>query len=599
MMLAQTSVQTSDGAYTDAFLDPLITVFNTVKESLFNTQGAALFAILSLLILMNIFQGKRHHLTSAEWAKTGDKLKAIAAAQKALRKKTTQNVCLWCGSIAKWQTLPGVSEVLTFVTKRTSSVLVPSANRSIIVVGKAGSGKTFSAIDPMLCSAIEQGHPILLYDYKADENGDGGQISYIATLAARYGYRVRIFAPGRAYTCAINPLDFLADKDDATTAKVLAEVFHKNLKTGGGKTDAFFGPAGQRLIQALLQFAKGTKYPDLAMAFSVAQLPNLVERLAYAAEQNRLSYFVQVNFSQFIQSGASEKTSSGIIATASDVLTRFIDPRLLTSLLGDTNVSPMIGEKEILVFQSDIFRQDVINPLLAAIINVVINKNFAVSRKVPLIFGADEFPTIFMPSSPRWPNEHRSKGFVGIFGYQSFPQLVEGYGEQNAKILAAACSTRFLFNPGDIQTAEGYSKEIGEKEVTYRTKSWSRTRGDDRGRNRSISEQVRTRPLILADEVMRFGVGECIFINPDYNQKPIHFKKRLQIPTKDIERRKTCEKLWPMVRKKLIRAESRRRHNLDLEKQIEIRFREAERLLPMPPSQGNNKGVSAFDTPQW
>ncbi|NJM98073.1 MAG: hypothetical protein HC800_13800 [Phormidesmis sp. RL_2_1] len=80
--------QTSDNAYTDAFLDPLVTVFNTIKEVLFNTQGAALFAILGLLILMNTFQGRRHHLTSAEWAKTGDKLKAIAAAQKALRKKT-------------------------------------------------------------------------------------------------------------------------------------------------------------------------------------------------------------------------------------------------------------------------------------------------------------------------------------------------------------------------------------------------------------------------------------------------------------------------------------------------------------------------------
>lgn len=80
----------------------------------------------------------------------------------------------------------------------------------------------------------------------------------------------------------------------------------------------------------------------------------------------------------------------------------------------------MIGEKEILVFQSDIFRQDVINPLLAAIINVVINKNFAVSRKMPLVFGADEFPTIFMPSSPRWPNEHRSKGFVEIWGRRMY-----------------------------------------------------------------------------------------------------------------------------------------------------------------------------------
>lgn len=99
-------------------------------------------------------------------------------------------------------------------------------------------------------------------------------------------------------------------------------------------------------------------------------------------------------------------------------------------------------------------------------------------------------------------------------------------------------------------------------------------------------------------DLLRFGVGECIFINPDYNQKLIHFKKRLQIPTKDIKRRNICEDLWPTVRERLIRNESRRRPNLDLEKQIEIRFKEAERLLPMPHSQDNNKGVNTFNVPQ-
>jgi type IV secretion system protein VirD4 len=91
----------------------------------------------------------------------------------------------------------------------------------------------------------------------------------------------------------------------------LAEVFHRNLTRGGGKADAFFGPAGQRLIQALLQFAKSTQYPDLAMAFCVVQLPNLVKRLSHAAKEERLPYFVQVNFAQFMSTGASEKTASG------------------------------------------------------------------------------------------------------------------------------------------------------------------------------------------------------------------------------------------------------------------------------------------------
>jgi type IV secretion system protein VirD4 len=89
--------------------------------------------------------------------------------------------------------------------------------------------------------------------------------------------------------------------------------------------------------------------------------------------------------------------------------------------------------------------------------------------------------------------------------------------------LLSSCSTRFWFNPGDVQTAQRYSDELGETEVTFKTHSYSRSRGDDWGRNRSTSEQVRTKKLMTPDEVMRFGVGECLYINPAYNQWPIHY----------------------------------------------------------------------------
>jgi type IV secretion system protein VirD4 len=148
----------------------------------------------------------------------------------------------------------------------------------------------------MVRSAIEQGHPVVLYDYKADAFGKGGQLSYLATLAARHRYNVQIFAPGRPYSCIINPLDFLQDANDSTTAGVLAEVFHRNLTRGGGKADAFFGPAGQRLIQALLQLAKSSQYPDLAMAFCVVQLPKLVKRLILCRSAGALTLFCSGQF---------------------------------------------------------------------------------------------------------------------------------------------------------------------------------------------------------------------------------------------------------------------------------------------------------------
>lgn len=582
----------------NAFIDPFVEAWQVIKGVLFSTQGFILIGLIAFIYVVSLFSGNKNKLTSGRFAGNGEKRKAVGRAFKQLKSNDADDVVLWCGTPPSWMSNGFIASLMTLISGKPPTVYVPDANRSTVVIGKAGSGKTFSTIDPMVRSAIEQNHPILLYDYKADEYGKGGQLSYLATLAARHKYNVQIFAPGRSYSCVINPLDFLKDENDTTTAATLAEVFHQNLTKGGGKSDAFFGPAGQRLIQALLQLAKSTQYPDLAMAFSVVQLPNLTERLSYAAEQERLPYFVQVSFSQFISTGGSEKTASGIIATASDVLTRFIAPDILQSLLGTTNISPILQRQEMLVFQSDIFRQDVINPLLAAIINVVVNLNCSVQREAPFIFSADEFPTIYMPQAPNWPNEHRSKGFSGIFGFQSFPQIVESYGEQRAKALLSSCSTRFWFNPGDVNTARQYSDELGETEVTFQTKSYSRSRGDDWGRNRSISEQVRTKKLISPDEVMRFGVGECIYVNPGYGQLPIHYEQ-LSIPKGDIQLKKECESLWEDVRDRMIRREHNRRPDMDIEQQLQLRLKEAERLLPLPPDEeetasagGKKKGKS-------
>lgn len=134
-----------------------------------------------------------------------------------------------------------------------------------------------------------------------------------------------------------------------------------------------------------------------------------------------------------------------------------------------------------------------------------------------------------------------------------------------------------------------------ETEVTFRTHSYSRSRGDDWGRNRSTSEQVRTKKLMTPDEVMRFGVGECLYINPAYNQWPIHYD-RIPIPKRDIQLKKECEGMWETIRDRMIRREHNRRPDLDMEEQIRIRLKEADRLLPLPSDEeevdGNNAGSS-------
>jgi type IV secretory pathway TraG/TraD family ATPase VirD4 len=70
-------------------------------------------------------------------------------------------------------------------------------------MGGPGSGKTFSVIDQALLSAIDQGFPVLLYDFKYPT-----QSKRIAGYAKSKGYKVNIFAPGYRESEICNPIDF-------------------------------------------------------------------------------------------------------------------------------------------------------------------------------------------------------------------------------------------------------------------------------------------------------------------------------------------------------------------------------------------------------
>ncbi len=567
--------------------EPIADAWSTISGILFSGQGMALIGILLVLGAMRVFSGgQTQGLAAGKWAGRTERLNAWKRTKKKLRGEDVDDVALWCGGSVK-QGFFG--KLLTFVTGDLPTTVVPDANRSTIVSGKPGSGKTFSAIDPMLKSAIEQGLPIVLYDYKADEQGAGGQTDFAATLAARHGYKLNIFAPGRDYTCTINPLDFMESPSDDITAKTLAEVFQKNMKGDNSGGDAFFGAAGQQLIQALLQFAKSTRYPDIPMAFATVRLQQLPERLIHAEKEGNLPVSVKIAFSQLMSTTGAEKTVSGIVSTAQDILTRFISPRILPAITKDTNISIQISGKEIIVFQSDIFRQEVVNPLLAAIINVVIDRNFSYQRETPLIFSADEFPTIYLPQAPRWVNEHRSKGFCGIFGFQSFPQIRDTYGKEQSAVMLAGTGSHFWFNPGDQNTAKDQSSFLGEEEIIIENKSKTHQRGEGRG-SISKSQQTQTKPLITAYEINQFKVGECIYLNPGFSDGdresiPQHLK-RIEIPEEDISLHKECEKMWlNTVRDRLIQREQGRRPNMNFEQQLQARFEEAERLLPLPPDE--------------
>jgi type IV secretion system protein VirD4 len=212
-----------------------------------------------------------------------EKLAATNLVLQQIRDRKHNKVTFWCGSPKYW--LPGkfknIGAKFQTIFGASPTVWIPHAERSTLVLGAPGSGKTFGTIDRMAESCMAQGFPLIVYDKKGD------QMKLLAPLAARYGYKVWIFAPGESYSEVINPLDFMENQEDAVTAAQIAQVINANAGSSG-KSDEFFSKAADLLAKALIQLAKGSDRPDLAMVYCIQSTDGFINKLHAAVQAGRV-----------------------------------------------------------------------------------------------------------------------------------------------------------------------------------------------------------------------------------------------------------------------------------------------------------------------
>ncbi|MEO1396239.1 MAG: TraM recognition domain-containing protein [Cyanobacteria bacterium J06634_5] len=472
------------------------------------------------------------------------------------------------------------------VSLKAGNVDIPQAQQSLVIAGAPDSGKTYSIIDPAIRSAIEQGFPLVIYDFK------GSQLETHAAWAAAQGYQVDIFAPGQPYTSVCNLLDFLRDETDSLMASQLAYVLQKNAQRDSGyKENDFFSSAGTTLVEAVMLLAKLTPYPDLLMAGKILSLSELPSRLRVAGESGWIPIWTMESLNQILSSEGAEKQIAGIVATAQRTLKSFTGKSLVDSFCGKTSVPLALTGKQVLFLQADIQKRDAVSPLLAAVLHLIISHNFSKARKEPLVIALDELPTLYLPDLPKWINEFRSNGFVALLGYQNFAQLQHIYGRELSKALFAACGTKVFFNPKDRETAQEFSSYLGEKEVRYHTRS--RTHG--RHGSSSRSEHYQKVPLLTSDQILKLDQGECVFINPAYRgggEASVPLRLKVKISKREDSTQARSEALWHSnVREGLTQRAVSQRTLIDLDQENEVRKEMAERLFPLPMNNVSNQEV--------
>ena len=534
MAQPQTTHTALTGTPIDTAIQPLMPMFRLV-----GWQGAALLLLMVFFILGE--RQKKGILASGRRVGNAEISKATKIAWQQIKSRSRNKVTLYIGRPA--------------VGRRT--IWVPNAQEGIGVCGAPGKGKTFSVIDPLIRSALDQSFPTIIYDFK------GEQLRRHAAYAASLGYEVYVFAPGFAYSGTINILDFLKDAGDALNAKQLAMVINRNTKTGDKNKQDYFSEAADLLVQALLMLAKGSCYPDLLMAFAILKQPDVARRMLQAQQEGWMDIWAEVSATSLTSVAHAEETSSGIVSSTINTFAPMINREFIASICGKTTIPWEMKGKKLLFFQMDKSTRDVVAPLLASVLHLVVMKNLAQRRSEPLVLAMDEFPTLYLPDITKWISEERENGLVPIVGYQFSPQMENKYGKDLTRIILGDCASKFVFNPQEGATAEEYSKYFDEEEIVIHTRS--RTSGKQSSISRA--EQYHKRRLFSAGDILRLPKGKCIFVNPTYegrDEAALPWCFRVKVPRSDLKAEKQSEKLWTMkVEPRLIQRATRLQLSLD------------------------------------
>ncbi|WP_293351579.1 MULTISPECIES: type IV secretion system DNA-binding domain-containing protein [unclassified Microcoleus] len=575
-------------------------------------NGMTLLGCLAAVLILQVFgSGKKGKIATSRWAGKSEISSAGRKAKKQIAKPTRNSVALYVGQpefmdeklkemwrdagLLRDKPPNRIQQTAARIGKIGSterSFYLPDVQRGVSVIGAAGCGKTFTVIDPLIRSTLDQGFPLLLYDFKYP-----AQCKRAVAYAIKRGYTVRVFAPGRPESETCNPLDLIRDEEDAVAAGQLAQVIGKNFNSGGGSGDKFFEEAGDSLVEGLLLVTKAVatltgkkEYCDLMMAQAILSLSNLAGRMDEASK-TKLKVWTTRPLSQLISVKDSEKTVSGIVGTAQRMFMRFLKKDFIGAFCGETSLPLDLEGKQMIVFGLDRNNRDIVGPLLAAILHMVVTRN--VSRTVPrkdcLVVALDELPTLYLPALVNWLNENREDGFVGILGYQNMAQLEKFYGKDLARAIIGGTAHKIIFNPQDPESAKVFADYLGEEEISFRSKSTSTGKS---GNSTSYGEQTNKKYLLEPAQFLKLGVGRAVVINPGYTEggpsKEAYVPsiQSIKVPQADIKEMNWAESKWDAIRNTLLEQNSRPVSDEERRQQFEERRNLAEELFPEPVDSG-------------
>ncbi|MFD1707560.1 VirD4-like conjugal transfer protein, CD1115 family [Siminovitchia sediminis] len=413
----------------------------------------------------------------------------------------------------------------------------------VIGITRSGKGETF--VFPMLdVLSRAKNKPSLVVN---DPKGELAAASY-DTLIKR-GYEVHVFnLIQQSMGMGFNPLHLVVDAwktGNPSLAQQYANSVAYSLYHDPNAKDPFWSNSAKSLVTAIIlaltEDAIATGKEEKVNMYSVANFlstkggdndeegNNALDLFFRAREDNnpaRMMYATS-NF-------AAGNTRASIFSTAMDKLQIFaLEPNAKLTSYNSMNLTDVgFGDKPVAVFMVTPDFDESNHVLASIFVSQLYRVNAEKATMSPsgklkrqVHFLLDEFgnmPTVEGMSG--MVTVGAGRGFRFHLIVQAYSQIKSRYGDE-ADTIIGNCSNQIYILTKDEQTAKQFSSLIGTKTITDVSRNGKLLSSD-----KSHSESVKERPLMMPDELMQLKEGQSVVVRANKRQD----NKRRKIVPKPI-----------------------------------------------------------------
>ena len=383
--------------------------------------------------------------------------------------------------------------------------------RGALVIGAAGSGKSYSIAEPILEQAISKGYSGIVYDFKFPTLSNLVYSTYLKQRKEVDIWVVNFKDLSRSHR--LNPIK-PQNLPMVAYAEEYAQAVISNLRPDTIAKKDYWISSATKIFSATIWYMK-KHHPKLCtLPHIVALICNKrFQNLLYLLESDIETAPLIADMSVAVELGA-EKQVAGVVGTLQNALSSLNTPEIFWVLTGDDFELDLNNpdRKSFLCLGTDPTLSETFAPVVACIITVAL-KLMNQQGKAHSLVLLDEAPTIFIPKFDTIPATARSNKIATLYMAQDLSQMVQSYGEVNSEVILGNLNNQFFGKVANKRTADYVAQTVGKEEkeiLSYGENISGKGIGmlapESMGRNQSYSFQERD--LVRPQEVMNQRVGE-------------------------------------------------------------------------------------------